>query len=135
MPILRCMALVAVLASGLLASGCFGGKSDSGGDPAAAPPPPGDCEIVYTYAPSFYVINIAGGDAVVVDPFSQDFPLFCDPGEAKAALQKDLSSGRLTSKVDWLVYRVWGEWDDLAAKNPEGGYMLKHTAPLVDWVK
>ena len=55
--------------------------------PAPTPAPPSEpCPYVYVYAPGNYIIDIAGGADVVLDPGASDFELFCSPGAARAAV-------------------------------------------------
>lgn len=95
--------------------------------PSAAP-----CDVAYTFAPGNYIIDLASGAEVVLDPLMHDFPLFCSPEEARNALELSLANGQLP-QGDWRIYRLNGDFEDLAT--PSGrGYMLKRMAPLGDWV-
>lgn len=96
-------------------------------------PQPAPCPFVYVYAPGNYIVDIAGGADVVLDPSAQDFPLFCAPDEAREALNSAVAAGRLPAG-DWRIYRVEGQLDDLAQKSATGQYTLKRMAPIVDWV-
>ena len=98
-----------------------------------AAPQPAPCPSVYVYAPGNYIVDIAGGADVVLDPSAQDFPLFCAPDEAREALDNAVSAGGLPAG-DWRIYRVEGQFDDLAQKSASGQYTLKRMAPIVDWV-
>ena len=113
----------------LLLAAC-GGKS---APVEQAAPQPAPCPFVYVYAPGNYIINIAGGADVVLDPMAQDFPLFCAPTDARAALNAETAAGRLPAG-DWCIYRVEGQFDDLAQKSGPNQYSLKRMAPIVDWV-
>ena len=93
------------------------------------------CEDVYVYAPALYVINVASGQMVALDPTANDFPLFCEAEAAKAAMQKQLESGALPTDIEWKVYRVYGSWEDLAAPREDGAYLLNKPAQLIDWVE
>lgn len=94
---------------------------------------PDNCEKAYTYAPGNYIIEIAGGSEVVLDPLMHDFRLFCTADQAHDYVLEEISSHRLP-RGDWRVYVVGGNFRDLA--QPAGGntYVLKRMAPLVDWV-
>ena len=109
-----------------LLAGCATGKSPSA--PATAAP----CETAYTFAPGNYIIDIASGAEVVLDPLMHDFPLFCTPEQAQNALELALANGNLPDG-DWRIYRLGGDFEDLAAASGRG-YMLKRMAPLADWV-
>lgn len=93
------------------------------------------CEDVYVYAPALYVINIASGQMVALDPTANDFPLFCEPEAAKAAMQKQLENGTLPADIEWKVYRVYGSWADLATPHEDGVYLLNKPSQLIDWVE
>lgn len=94
---------------------------------------PEDCEKAYTYAPGNYIIEIAGGSEVVLDPLMHDFQLFCTAKQAHEYVLEEISRQRLP-RGDWRIYVVGGSFRDLA--QPAGGntYVLKRMAPLVDWV-
>ena len=113
----------------LLLTAC-GGKNAPEEPPAPQPTP---CPFVYVYAPGNYIIDIAGGAEVVLDPMAQDFSLFCAPADARAALNAEIAAGRLP-EGDWRIYRVEGQFDDLAQKSGPNQHMLKRMAPIVDWV-
>lgn len=109
----------------VLFTGCAGSQA-----PQTASPNP--CETAYTFAPGNYIIDLASGAEVVLDPLMHDFPLFCSPQEAQNALELALANGQLPDG-DWRIYRLGGEFEDLAAVSGRG-YMLKRMAPLSDWV-
>lgn len=88
---------------------------------------------VYTFAPGAYVIHIVSGEAVVLDSFVRDFPVFNSPDAARAFLKKEAAAGRL-DESEWKIYRIYGTWAELAKPNPEGGHLLAKPAPLIDWV-
>lgn len=121
---LRSLLCLPLLCAGLLA-GCAASQST----PTSSPTP---CEVAYTFAPGNYIIDLASGSEVVLDPLMHDFPLFCTPEETQNALELALANGQLPDG-DWRVYRLDGEFDDLAASSTRG-YMLKRMAPLADWV-
>ena len=108
------------------------GKAPSAPQAEAQAPMP-DCQTAYVYAPGNFIIDIAGGATVVLDPAVHDFPLFCTPGEASAALENELAAGRLPGG-DWRIYLVEGSFSELACPLEQGGYGLKRMAPIVDWV-
>ena len=102
--------------------------------PAPTPAPPSEpCPYVDVDAPGNYIIDIAGGADVVLDPGASDFELFCSPGAARAAVNADVAAGRLP-EGDWRIYRLDGDLDDLAQPLPSHRYMLKRMAQVVDWV-
>ena len=91
------------------------------------------CTAAYTFAPGNYIIDLASGSEVVLDPLMHDFPLFCTPEETQNALELALANRQLP-EGDWRVYRLGGDFDDLASGSASRGYMLKRMAPLTDWV-
>lgn len=99
--------------------------------PPAAPMP--ECATAYVYAPGNFIVEIASGATVVLDPAIHDFPLFCTPGEARTALERALDEGRLPAG-DWRIYLVEGDFRELACRLEAGGFGLKRMAPIIDWV-
>lgn len=90
------------------------------------------CPFGYVYAPGNYIIDIASGAEVILDPLARDFALFCSPGEARAALNEEIRNGR-EEGGDWRIYRVGGSFEDLAQNTGQGQFQLKRMAPIVDW--
>ena len=92
---------------------------------------PEDCEKAYTYAPGNYIIEIAGGSEVVLDPLMHDFLLFCSAKQAHDHVLEEISRHRLP-RGDWRIYVVGGSFRDLA--QPAGGnaYVRMRMAPLAD---
>jgi hypothetical protein len=102
----------------------------------AAPKPSlsaADCPALYVFAPGNYIMDIAGGAEVVLDPGVQEFPLFCSPQTARAYVNREVKSGSLAAG-DWRVYRLEGNFEDLAQEADNGGYTLRRLASAVDWV-
>lgn len=125
----RSSILTPVLLGALL---MLGGCAATG--PSTAPlPPDRDCQEVYTVAPGNYIIDIAGGSMVVLDPAVQDFPLFCSPEEARTGLKTALDNGALP-KGDWRVYRLNGSLQEIGQQHAPDQYSLARMARLVDWV-
>ncbi|MDR3361620.1 MAG: SON protein [Desulfovibrio sp.] len=98
------------------------------------PAPVADCPTVYVYAPGNYIIDIASGSEVVLDPEVRDFPLFCTPKEALAALKAELARGSL-EEGDWRVYKMDGSMNELAQTSDSGGRMLGRMGQIIDWVE
>ena len=92
---------------------------------------PEDCEKAYTYAPGNYIIEIAGGSEVVLDPLMHDFLLFCSAKQAHDHVLEEISRHRLP-RGDWRIYVVGASFRDLA--QPAGGnaYVCMRMAPLAD---
>lgn len=114
-----------------LGAGCAGESADV--TSSAARGDMSQCTEIYSYAPAAYVIHVVSGDAVILDPSANDFQIFCDVESAKAGLEKAQMVGRIPPG-DWKVYRVYGEWSDMAVESAPGVYLLNKPAPLVDWV-
>lgn len=121
-----------VLALGLALAGC-GGQQVL---PLQEPVPPQDCPALYVAAPGNYIVDLAGGAAVVLDPSVREFPLFCAPDSAARALEAEQQAGRLPPG-DWRVYRLEGSFAELVQPAEAGGpspYALARRARLADWV-
>ena len=124
----------ALLLTSSLSAGCgIMGGADGGSPVAASSGDVSQCTEAYALAPAAYVIHIVSGDAVILDPLAADFPLFCDVPAATAAMQKAQAAGQLP-RGEWKVYRVYGEWSEIAAETEPGQFRLIKAAPLVDWV-
>ena len=96
-------------------------------------PDAASCPFVYAFAPGNYIIDVASGAEVILDPAAQEFPLFCRPPEARAFITEEVTAGRL-AEGDWRVYRLDGQFEELAQKSDDGRYTLKRMASVVDWV-
>ncbi|MBD5417888.1 MAG: SON protein [Desulfovibrio sp.] len=130
---LRCAKLAAPLALAFALAACGGGHQVL---PLQAPVPPEDCPALYVVAPGNYIVDLAGGAAVVLDPSVREFPLFCAPETAAKALAAEQDSGRLPAG-DWRVYRLEGGFAELVQPAEAGGpspYALARRARLADWV-
>ena len=122
-----------ILAPALLGSLLMLGGCATTGPNTAPLPPDRDCQEVYTVAPGNYIIDIAGGSMVVLDPAVQDFPLFCSPEEARAGLKTAMDNGALPAG-DWRIYRLNGTLQEIGQQPEPGHYSLARMARLVDWV-
>ena len=96
-------------------------------------PPPEECPFVYVAAPGNYIIDIASGAEVILDPGVQDFELFCDADMARSAVDRGVSSGDLP-EGDWRIYRLDGQMEELGQALGGGRYALGRMAQIVDWV-
>ena len=65
--------LVCIALLGLALVACTKAQSTQN----AAPAPVDPCPLVYTYAPGNYIVDIASGAEVLLDPGVQEFDLFC----------------------------------------------------------
>ena len=118
---------VALLALPLLACVKTQPQLDSGPEHPAEP-----CPYVYVYAPGNYIIDIASGAYVVLDPGATEFDLFCSPGDARTAVNEAVRIGVLP-EGDWRIYRLDGTLEDLGQKQ-HNNYILSRMAQVVDWV-
>lgn len=89
--------------------------------------PPG-CDNMYVLLPDNYVIDLAAGAKVLLDPSSQEFALFCSAMKAQQALQKAGPQG------NWRVYGVDGDFNEIVRELGAGQYILKRPAQVRDWV-
>lgn len=130
----RAPALAGLFLAGALAlAGCGGGHQPL---PLQAPVPPEDCATLYVVAPGNFIVELAGGAAVMLEPSVREFPLFCSPATAQAALAADREAGRLP-EGDWRVYSLEGSFAELVQEGAPGGpspYALARRARLADWV-
>ena len=125
-------ARTAALAALLALAGC-GPSAGPADEPApAAGPAPGTCERVYTFAPGNFIVDIAAGSVVAMNPGTREFPVFCTAREARDAVDARVSAGRLP-EGDWRVYLLEGTFEDIGAVKGPGRYVLGRRARLVDW--
>ena len=130
---LAATALGAALAGSLFLAGCGGGHQVL---PLQAQVPPEECGTLYVVAPGNFIIDLAGGADVILDPGVHAFPLFCAPETAARAQAEAVDAGRLPPG-DWRVYRLDGTFADLVQPAEPGAaspYALARRARLADWV-
>lgn len=129
------VAAALALAASLALAACAG--SGPAAPQSVQPPvPPEDCATLHVVAPGNFIIDLASGAEVVLDPSVREFPLFCGPDTAAQALKAALASGRLPAG-DWRIYRLEGGFTDLVQTAEPGGpspYALARQARLADWV-
>lgn len=89
---------------------------------------PAGCDAMYVILPDNYVIDLAAGAKIVLNPAAHEFALFCSPDDARAAL------GRAAPDGDWRVYQLNGSFNDLA-RSRGNDYSLAQPAEIVDWVQ
>ena len=127
-------ALGTALAGSLFLAGCGGGRQFL---PLEAQVPPEECGTLYVVAPGNFIIDLAGGADVILDPAVHAFPLFCTPETAARARAEAVDAGRLPPG-DWRVYRLDGTFADLVQPAEPGAgspYALARRARLADWVE
>lgn len=89
--------------------------------------PPG-CDSMYVILPDNYVVDLAAGAKVVLNPAVHEFALFCSPGDARVALDRAAPDG------DWRIYRLGGSFGELA-RIRGNDYSLAQPAEITDWVQ
>jgi hypothetical protein len=92
-----------------------------------------DCPTVYVYAPGNYIIDVAGGAEVILDPLVRDFPLFCSSAEAALDLSRQLTDDALPDG-DWRIYTIEGEIADIGQRSEDGRLLLNRMTAITDWV-
>jgi len=122
--------LVCIALLGLALVACTKAQPAQDAAPAAPVEP---CPFVYTYAPGNYIVDIASGSEVILDPGVQEFDLFCSPGDARAAVNEALRLGILT-EGDWRVYRVEGSMEEIGQRQGKNQHTLARMTQIVDWV-
>ncbi len=130
--------LLSVLALSMIFAGCgmFGSDEESPSKPKDPRPVASneDCTEAYTFAPASFIIDIASGQPVVLDPLVGDFPVYCQVAGAQRGLQIALED-KMIPEGDWKIYRFAGEWQNLASEVKPGFFLLKTRARLIDWVQ
>ena len=121
--------LVCIALLGLALVACTKAQSTQN----AAPAPVDPCPLVYTYAPGNYIVDIASGAEVLLDPGVQEFDLFCTPAEARAAVNEALRQGIL-NEGDWRIYRVEGSMEEIGQRLGKSQHTLARMTQIMDWV-
>lgn len=88
-----------------------------------------NCDHLYVILPDNYIIDLAAGAKVILDPASEEFALFCTAAQAQKALTKVNPQG------DWRVYQMRGNSGEIARATPHGDYILSAPAQVNDWVQ
>ena len=122
--------LICIALLGLALVACTKGQP---GPEAASTAPVEPCPLVYTYAPGNYIVDIASGSEVLLDPGVQEFDLFCSPSDARAAVNEALRLGILT-EGDWRIYRVEGSMEEIGQRLGKNQHTLARMTQIVDWV-
>ena len=88
------------------------------------------CE-AWVYAPDHFVLELAAGASIQLDPKVEDFPLFCTAPLARQGLIRDIETKQLPSE-GWALFKLSGAFSDLA-RQTETGFLLKRTAVMETW--
>ncbi len=128
--------LLSILMLSMIFAGCgmFGSDEEAPTKPKDPRPAAnaGDCTEAYTFAPANFIIDIASGQPVVLDPLVGDFPVYCHAEGAQRGLQIALED-KMIPEGDWKIYRFAGHWSELASEVKPGFYLLKTRGRLIDW--
>lgn len=94
-------------------------------------PQPVACGQMYVILPDNFVIDLAAGSTVVLDPAMQEFAVFCGREKALEAL------GRLAPGLpgNWRVYTLKGEFAEIAKPVGREEFALARPAEVADWVE
>ncbi|MBO4369562.1 MAG: hypothetical protein J5803_05640 [Desulfovibrio sp.] len=92
---------------------------------------PENCHEAWIYAPSHYILEMAEGNTVRLDPLYHDFPLFCSAQDAAQHLRSDIANNMIPDG-SWALYKIQGTMEELA-KRKDGILLLKLKAKLETW--
>ena len=93
------------------------------------------CDNPYVVLPGNYIIDLAAGSEVFLNPDIQNFALFCDSDEARLTLERDMSAGRIRKENDWRVYRIEGNSGEIGRECGAGQICLDQQAKILEWVE
>lgn len=97
--------------------------------------PGSNCPRLYVLLPENYIIDLAAGSRVYLNPAFHEFIVFCSPEEAANAREKGVRQGLLADRQRWLVYELEGIPMELASICHEKALCLKNRAVVADWIK
>lgn len=96
---------------------------------APAPALPPLARELYVLLPGNFIVDLAAGDEVWLDPSRHDFILFASPREARQFRDKNVAG----DSGQWRVYRLEGESSELAERK-SGWLLLRQRAKVADWI-
>lgn len=96
--------------------------------------PRADCPSPLVVLPDNYIIELAAGSIVELNPARQRFALFCTVEEAREALNADLAAGRIEGEGRWRIYSLNGDYGQLAIPCGDGQACLGVPATVLEWV-
>lgn len=85
----------------------------------------------YVILPANFIIDVAAGAKVRLNPARQEFILYPDPEQARKALVM-MEEGEIGE--NWRVYLLEGEFNDLARKCGVN-YCLDQSCLVADWLQ
>lgn len=112
----------------LVLCGCAGSKVEMPVQIAQ----PQHCEALYVILPGNFVIDVAAGSRVALNPAIQEFAVFCSVQDAQQALRDEADKSGLKME-DWRVYRLDGSFEELASPGENGRHRLIKQADIADW--
>lgn len=102
--------------------------------PPAVISTPRPLDAAYVILPGNYIIDVAAGSEVTLNPDIGEFVIFSSPDTAQKALRAELATGRL-APGDWRVYSLAGDFASLARPCGSGRHCLAVPAIVADWVE
>lgn len=86
---------------------------------------------LYVILPDNYVIDLAAGSQVIIDPAAQEFALFSSSGHAAKAL----AAAAPGLPGSWAVFEIAGDPAEIARARGSGEYVLIKPAQVIEWVE
>lgn len=86
---------------------------------------------LYVILPDNYIIDLAAGSQVTIDPAVQEFALFSSPRKAADALAE--AAPGLPGA--WAVFEVNGNPAEIARPRGAGEYVLTRPVQVLDWIE
>lgn len=83
---------------------------------------------MYVILPDNYVVDLAAGAKIILNPAVHEFALFCSPGDARDALARSGADNQ------WRIYQVGGDFQDIA-RIRGNDYALDQPAEITEWVQ
>lgn len=94
---------------------------------------PENCPKLHVLLPGNYVIDLAAGADLVLDPARQEFVLYCSEKDASQALKHALADGQIANMDDWAVYILEEDAGEVAFPCHKEDICLKKPATVIDW--
>lgn len=92
------------------------------------------CENPFVVLPGNYIIDLAAGSEVILNPDIHNFALFCDASEARQILDNDLREGRIPKNSDWKIYRLQGNMNEISRQCGKNQLCLDKSAKILEWL-
>lgn len=108
--------------------------SQGPGEKSSSLSPRTDCPSPLVVLPDNYIIELAAGSIVELNPARQQFALFCTVEEAREAMRADLAAGRIEGEGHWRIYSLNGDYGQLARPCGDGQICLAVPATVLEWV-